>query len=130
MKKAKKIAYWIFTIWLALGLVSTGVVQTLHVDEEIQFILDLGYPEYLLTLLGISKILAAIAVLLPGIPRLKEWAYAGVSFTMLGALYSHVASGHAEGMFPPLLLLALTAISWYTRPASRTVAAIQAEHGR
>ncbi len=123
MTKARKIAYWISTVWLGLGLVSTGIVQTLGVQEEVQFILDLGYPSYLLTLLGVSKLFAAVAILIPGAPRIKEWAYAGVAFTMLGAIYSHFVSGQSEGIFPPILMITLTAISWYTRPESRKLAA-------
>ena len=122
MAKARKITYWISTIWLALGLVSTGIFQTLGVQEEVQFILELGYPSYLLMLLGVSKLLAAVAILAPGALRIKEWAYAGVVFTMSGAIYSHLASGQPEGIFPPILLMALTVISWYTRPESRKLA--------
>ena len=63
--KAGKIIYWIATVWLSLGMLSTGIVQLLRVNGEIEFILQLGYPDYFLTLLGIWKILGVVALLLP-----------------------------------------------------------------
>ena len=77
--KAGKIIYWIATVWLSLGMLSTGIVQLLKVKEEVEFILQLGYPVYFLTLLGAWKILGVAALLVPGFPLLKEWAYAGFS---------------------------------------------------
>ena len=74
----------------------------------------------MLTLLGIGKLLGVIAVLIPKFPLLKEWAYAGFFFIMSGAIFSHIASGDViNAIFPSLLLLILTVISWYFRPASR-----------
>ncbi|MDF2193373.1 DoxX family protein [Paraflavitalea sp. CAU 1676] len=122
MKKAHKIIYWVATAWLALGMLSTGYVQLFHLKDETKFILDLGYPEYLLTLLGITKVLGVLVVLIPKFPLLKEWAYAGFFFMMAGAIYSHIAAGNPGGIFPPLLLLILTVVSWYFRPATRKLA--------
>lgn len=120
MSKRNKIIYWIATIWLALGMTSTGIVQLLRPEGEVDFILKLGYPEYFLTILGISKILGVIAILIPRFPIVKEWAYAGFFFTMLGALYSHIVMGSAASdIFPPVLLLVLTITSWYFRPPGR-----------
>ncbi|XDD48978.1 DoxX family protein [Leptospira sp. WS92.C1] len=120
MTKRNKIIYWISTLWLALGMLSTGIVQLLRVKEDIDFILRLGYPVYFLTILGIWKILGVIAVLVPKYPLVKEWAYAGFFFAMTGALFSHIASGSSMSeMFPSLLLLVLTTVSWYFRPADR-----------
>jgi hypothetical protein len=122
MSKAKKITYWVSTLWLALGMTSTGIVQLLRVEEETQFIIDMGYPVYFLTLLGVSKLLGVVAVLVPRVPLLKEWAYAGFFFMMAGALFSHIAIGHTVvELLPPLLLLVLTSVSWLTRPDSRKV---------
>lgn len=122
MTKAGKITYWVFTLWLSLGMLSTGVFQVLNIKEETEFIIRLGYPAYILAFLGVSKILGVVAVLVPKFPLVKEWAYAGFFFTMAGAAYSHIAAGSsAKDVFPPFLLLALTAISWYTRPADRKV---------
>jgi uncharacterized membrane protein YphA (DoxX/SURF4 family) len=120
MTKTRKIVYWIATVWLALGMVSTGIVQLMGIDEEKANFTGLGYPLYLLTLLGIWKIAGAIAIVIPKFPTVKEWAYAGFFFAMSGAFVSHLAVGNAfSEMFPSLLLLALTIVSWALRPASR-----------
>jgi hypothetical protein len=122
MTKRNKIIYWIATLWLALGMVSTGMVQLLRIKEEVDLFLDLGYPVYFLTLLGIWKLLGTIAVLLPKFPLLKEWAYAGFFFSMSGAIFSHLAVGNAiVDILPPLLLLVLTVLSWYFRPTNRKI---------
>lgn len=123
--KTNKIIYWIATLWLALGMTATGLVQLFKMKEEADLILNLGYPVYLLTLLGIAKILGVITVLVPKFPVLKEWAYAGFFFIMAGAVYSHAMHGDgAKEFFGPVLLLVLTMISWYFRPAERKVAAL------
>lgn len=125
MTKRNKIIYWVSTIWLALGMLSTGIVQLLKPEEEIARITHLGYPVYFLTILGVWKILGVVAVLIPEFPRLKEWAYAGFFFAMSGALFSHLASGDsASEIFPSLLLLILIAASWYFRPANRKIISV------
>lgn len=122
MTKRKNIIYWIATAWLSLGMLSTGIVQLLHIPKETSFIINMGYPVYFLTLLGIWKLLGVMAVLVPKFPILKEWAYAGFFFCMSGAVFSHIASGHElKDLFGPILLLVLTIISWYYRPAGRKI---------
>ena len=125
MKKRDKIIYWIATIWLALGMVATGGVQLFKAKEGqggADMITHLGYPVYLLTLLGAWKILGVIAVLIPKFPLLKEWAYAGFLFVMSGAIFSHIASGDSvKEILPALLLLILTMVSWYLRPGGRKI---------
>jgi hypothetical protein len=122
MTKRNKIIYWISTIWLALGMLSSGLVQLFKIKGEIDFIINLGYPIYFLTILGIWKILGVIVLLIPKFPLLKEWAYAGFFFIMSGAIFSHIATGNAiSDIFPPVLLLALTVVSWYFRPPNRKV---------
>lgn len=122
MTKRNKIIYWIATIWLALGMVSTAIVQLIPMEEEVSAITGLGYPAYLLPILGVWKILGTAAVLLPGFVLLKEWAYAGFFFLMSGALVSHLANGDpASTLFGPALLLILTITSWYFRPAGRKI---------
>ncbi|HRI79390.1 MAG TPA: DoxX family protein [Cyclobacteriaceae bacterium] len=125
MIKRNKIIYWIATVWLSLGMASTAIVQLLKAREGsggLDSITHLGYPEYLLPLLGISKVLGVIIILIPKFPLLKEWAYAGFFFIMTGAIFSHIASGDSwNELFGPTLLLALTAISWHFRPDSRKV---------
>ena len=120
--KASKIIYWIATLWLALGMTSTGIVQFIKMKEEVDLFNRLGYPLYFLTILGIWKVLGVIAVLIPKFPLLKEWAYAGFFFAMSGAVFSHLASGSsAMDYFGPVLLIVLTVTSWYFRPADRKV---------
>jgi len=125
MTKRNKIFYWIATIWLALGMVATGAGQLVNAKEGqggADMLAHLGYPLYLLTLLGAWKLLGAIAVLIPKYPLLKEWAYAGFFFLTTGAIFSHVASGEPViEIFPALLLLVLTVLSWYFRPTDRKI---------
>ena len=122
MAKRNKIIYWIATLWLSLGMVSTGIVQLLKVKEEVDLFTHLGYPGYLLTILATWKFLGVVAMLIPKFPLLKEWAYAGFFFTMSGAVFSHLASGDgAKEFFGPILLIILTVVSWYFRPTDRKV---------
>ncbi|HEY1869719.1 MAG TPA: DoxX family protein [Chitinophagaceae bacterium] len=128
MTKRNKIIYWIATSWLALGMVVTGGVQIFKGKAGqggADMITHLGYPIYLLTILGIWKILGVVAVLIPKTPLLKEWAYAGFFFIMTGAIFSHIAlSDPINELFPALLLLMLTLVSWYFRPANRKIVLI------
>jgi len=139
MTKRNKIIYWIATLWLASGMLSTGVLQLFKAKAEgalsppgVYGIAHLGYPVYFLTILGIWKILGVVALLVPRFPLLKEWAYAGFFFAMSGAIYSHIAVGDpVKEIFPSLLLLILTVISWYFRPADRKIIAVNPySHGQ
>lgn len=122
MTKRNKIIYWIFTAWLSLGMLSTALVQLFKAKEEVNNITQLGYPVYFLTIIGTWKILGVITVLIPKFTLVKEWAYAGFFFAMSGAIFSHIATGNpVSKMFPSLLLLVLTVISWYFRPANRKI---------
>lgn len=125
MTKTNKIIYWIATVWLALGMVSTGIVQLIRMDDEVKNFSNLDYPLYLMTILGAWKLLGSIAILIPKFPLLKEWAYAGYFFAMSGAIISHIVRGSAAPeLFGPTLLLILTVISWYFRPESRRIGPI------
>ena len=125
MTKRNKIIYWVSTLWLALGMTATGIVQLIKQKEEVVMIAHLGYPAYFLTILGVWKILGVVTVLIPKFTLLKEWAYAGFFFSMSGALFSHLAVGDGgKEFFGPALLLVLTVLSWYFRPAERRIAAI------
>ena len=130
--KTNKIIYWVATLWLALGMLSTGIVQLAGMQEEVDVITNLGYPVYLLTILGVWKILGVVAVLLPGGRRasfnlIKEWAYAGFFFAMSGAVLSHLfTGGGAVELFGPTLLLLLTVASWFFGPSGRKI--ITANH--
>ena len=126
MAKRNKIIYWIATIWLSLGMLSTGAVQLFQLTGDgpgsLNSMTHLGYPAYFVTLLGIAKFLGVIALLISKFPLLKEWAYAGFFFMMSGAIYTHIVAGNSiSEIFPSLLLLILTVVSWYFRPADRKI---------
>lgn len=120
--KLNRIIYWVSTLWLALGMVSTGVVQLMNNPEETELFARLGYPSYLPSFLGAAKFLGVIAILIPRFRRLKEWAYAGFCFMMVGAIYSHIVTRDpASELFGPTLLLVLTFVSWHFRPVDRKI---------
>ena len=122
-EKRTKIIYWIFTLWMALGMVSTAIVQLMKNKDELANFTNLGYPAYLMTIIGVWKILGVITILIPKRLLLKEWAYAGFFFVMSGAVISHLIVGDpAARTFPAVLLLVLVLISWYFRPANRKIA--------
>jgi hypothetical protein len=129
MTKRNKIIYWIATIWLALGMIATGAVQLFKEKKGtggLDSITQLGYPAYILILLGVWKVLGVVAVLIPNYPVLKEWAYAGFFFIMSGAIFSHIAAGNSVNeIFPALLLLILTMASWYFRPMDRKMIVVK-----
>ena len=129
MTKRNKIIYWIATIWLSLGMLSTGAAQLFKVRGDgpgrVDSMTQLGYPVYFVTILGLCKILGVIALLIPKFPLLKEWAYAGFFFMMSGAFFTHIAAGNSMSeMFPSLLLLMLTVVSWYFRPSDRKIVSV------
>jgi len=120
MSKRNKIIYWIATAWLALGMLSTAIVQLLKTEEETNMMIRLGYPIYFLTIIAVWKILGVVTILIPKFPLVKEWAYAGFFIAMSGAIISHVMVGdEAKDNFGPALLIVLTVTSWYFRPADR-----------
>lgn len=129
MTKRNKIIYWVATLWLSLGMVSTGLVQLIKMEEEVQKMNTLGYPSYFLTIIGVWKILGVIAVLIPKFPLLKEWAYAGFFFLLSGAIFTHLAvADKAIEYFGSVLLLVLTIASWYLRPINRKIQIINNEN--
>src|SRR6185312_12152535 len=105
--KTARIIYWTETLLFCAAMLSGGIAMLFRVEANVKGIVDLGYPAYLCTILGIAKILG-VAVILYGKPRLmKEWAYAGFTFLMLGAMASHIFHGDPlwRIMVPPALLL-------------------------
>jgi hypothetical protein len=122
MTKRNRIIYWATTGFLAFGMLSQGVAQTLHTKGYVDILTHLGYPLYLLYILGIWKTLGVTAILVPRFKLLKEWAYAGFFFAMSGSLTSHLAMGDSlNNVAPSLFLLILTIVSWYFRPADRKI---------
>ena len=128
MTKRDKIIYWISTIWLGLGMIVVGTGQLFKMKAGqggVDMITHLEYPVYFLTIIGVWKIFGVVAVLIPKFPLLKEWAYAGFFFVMSGAIFSHIAIGDPiSAIFPSLLLLILTVVSWYFRPADRKIISV------
>jgi len=118
---SKNVIYWIATAVLVSELVLGGIWDVLRVPQVHVIIDRLGYPPYFLVILGIWKLLGAVALIVPRFPRLKEWAYAGVVFDLTGALVSNLVSGVADTVTLAYLLLmtGVTATSWALRPASR-----------
>jgi uncharacterized membrane protein YphA (DoxX/SURF4 family) len=93
--QTKRIGYWIITTTLALALLSGGFAGLIQRPENVEFMTHLGYPVYFGMIIGFWKVLGGVAILSPGFPRLKEWAYAGIFFNMTGAATSHVFAGDA-----------------------------------
>src|SRR5260221_11362097 len=123
MKKTK-ILYWVFTGLLAAFMLFSSIPDIIVIAPAVDLVTThLGYPKYIIAFLGVAKLLAVIAILVPGFPRLKEWAYAGIVFDLTGALYSSIAVGDpAMGekggwafMFLPLLLLACSYIFYHNK---------------
>jgi hypothetical protein len=124
MEKRKLIWYWIITALLSFCIFSGGLMQAILVKGVIQGFKPLGYPLYFISLIGIWKVLGVIAILIPKFKLLKEWAYAGLFFTMTGAVISHIASNDISvQIIAPAVLAAFTVLSWYLRPADRKIIA-------
>ena len=119
---ARTIAYWTTTVLFSLAIGAAGAADVALTADMVAAMEHLGYPQYFAQILGVWKILGAVALLVPAFPRLKEWAYAGFFFNLTGAALSHLAVGDgAGGAVAPLVLLTLAAVSWATAPASRQV---------
>jgi hypothetical protein len=122
MKKGNKIIYWVATTLLAAGMLGSGISQLFHVKEMDEIITHVGYPMYIMYIIGTWKILGVIAILIPNYPLLKEWAYAGFFFLMTGALLSHLFIGDSgNAIFGPLFQTVFVLLSWYFRPAERKI---------
>lgn len=123
MATTNKIIYWMSTGLLAVGMLGSGLAQLFHTKQMVDLVIPLGYPLYFLNIIGTWKILAVIAVLIPGYGLLKEWAYAGLFFVMTGALISHLASGDSsiKGIIGPLMQTIFILLSWWFRPSGRKI---------
>jgi len=120
------IGYWITTTLVVLAMGSGGVAELAHLPANVEGLVHvLGYPPFVLTIIGLWKVLGAIALLVPRFPRLKEWAYAGIFFNMTGAAASNAAVGnygmYAWHILVDLFLAVLVVASWALRPQSRTL---------
>jgi hypothetical protein len=123
--KTKTIVYWTMTILVALFM-SGGVAQIAqYIANPHGVVPELGYPMYFFAILGFWKVLGAIAILVPGFPRLKEWAYAGIFFDLTGAAASCAAVGgygaYGFHVIAPLVITGFCVASWALRPESRKI---------
>ncbi|MEP7256429.1 MAG: DoxX family protein [Ferruginibacter sp.] len=100
--KQTKLLYWIFTILFAGLMLFSAIPDAMVVPDAITFMNHLGYPHYFIPFIGVAKILGVIAILIPGYPRVKEWAYAGLFFDLIGAVYSQIAT---DGFMMPMLFM-------------------------
>lgn len=117
----KSILYWVSTILVTLIYVATGILNLMGSDHILTDILHLGFPPYIMKILGFWKLMAAITILLPKTIRLKEWAYAGMLFDLSGAAFSRMSIGDPPQMIiVPLLIMGLVMISWVSRPESKS----------
>lgn len=121
MSNKRMIMYCIVTVWLCVGMLASGVQQIFLAEGFVEIVAKLGYPRYLLIILGVWKLLGAVAVLVPGFTLVKEWAYAGFFFFCSGAAASHLFAGEATESLGAIFLLVLTVLSWYLRPANRRI---------
>lgn len=112
--------YWITTGLFCLVLAFSGIAHFGRLPMMVESMMALGYPVYFMTIIGAAKLLGVVALLAPGRPLLKEWAYAGFAFNLAGAVATHlfVADPISEWI-PPLILLFLGAASYQLRPADR-----------
>ena len=126
--KSRAIAYWTATALLALEMLLGSLWDLSRFHLAVEIVTRLGYPVYMLAIIGTWKLLAVPALLMPGYPRLKEWTYAGIFFLMTGAIASHAASGDGKGVIMPLIVVLLAVASWALRPPTHAwVAATAAE---
>ena len=116
---ARKISYWVTTGLVAAMSLFAAFSYLTGNSQAVEGFAHVGYPQQLRILLGIAKLLGAITLVVPGLPKFKEWAYAGFTFAWVAAFVAHYLAKDGPKAFTPLVLLALLAVSYVTRPASR-----------
>ncbi|MGF7081022.1 DoxX family protein [Mucilaginibacter sp. UYCu711] len=122
--KTTKILYWVFNILFAVLMLSSGIQNAMSTPDSVKMMHDsLGYPLYFIPFIGVAKILGSIAILIPGFPRIKEWAYAGLTFDLIGATYSIYCVPTPEGKWyymVPFLALPVLAYIFYHKKLALT----------
>jgi uncharacterized membrane protein YphA (DoxX/SURF4 family) len=122
--KTRRIVYWVCTAVTAFVFLSGGIVYLMGVEGAVKGVMELGYPAYFVTMLGVWKVLGGIVILLPGMARVKEWAYAGMAFDLIGAAVSSGEMGkEVWHVVVPLVILGIVVGSWGLRPAGRRLRA-------
>ena len=120
--KTRRITYWATTGVAAIGLGAVGAAEVLRVPVIMDGLAHLGYPAYFATILGTWLLSGSAAIMAPGLSWVKEWAYAGIFFTLTGAALSHAASGDPTGkILVPLLVLGAVVASWALQPARQAL---------
>jgi hypothetical protein len=119
MTKTKRTIYWLATLFVAFIMAISGILALTHSPAMMNALVHLGYPPYFSNLLGVAKVIGVCVLLVPGIARLKEWAYAGFGITVLSASYSHLLSGDGLLALEPLVTFAALILSYTMRPPSR-----------
>jgi hypothetical protein len=119
--KLKTVTYGVATIFVTLVLGISGGMSIAHAAPLMKALKHLGYPGYFTNILGVGTAIGLLVFLVPGMPRFKEWAYAGFSITILSACYSHFSSGDQLLALEPLLTFAALAGSYFTRPDGRKI---------
>jgi hypothetical protein len=127
--RLKMMMYWTATALIALETFAGGIVDLIHGRTGVfsgphvtDVLISLGYPAYVLAILGVWKIPGAITLVVPGL-RLKEWAYAGIVFDLSAAAVSHAICGHRQEILAPVVLAGVALTSWAFRPPSRVLGA-------
>jgi len=124
--RTRKVLYWVATVFTAFAFAALALANLTRAPQVMAGLTRLGYPPIVATILGMWKVLGAIAILIAGWPRLKEWAYAGMFFVLSGAAVSHAAHGDPFGnVLVPLVLLAFVMTSWGLQPARNAAVAPQ-----
>ena len=117
--KKTKIFYWIVTALFSAFMLFSAIPDILVVPDAVTFMNGLGYPTYIIPFLGIAKLLGLIAILIPGFPRIKEWAYAGLAYDLIGATYSAIAAGgfqpQVSFMLLPIVLLVMSYVLYHKK---------------
>jgi uncharacterized membrane protein YphA (DoxX/SURF4 family) len=116
---AQKVTYWVTTGLLAAMSVFAAYAYLSGSPQAVEGFAHVGYPQQLRIILGIAKLLGAITLVVPGLVKLKEWAFAGFTFAWISAFVAHYLAKDGAKAFMPLILLVLLAISYVTRPANR-----------
>ena len=116
----KRVAYWVCTALVVFFIGSGGLAYAVQVPDVVQGVVGLGFPVHFVVLLGVCKVLGSLAILVPGFPLIKEWAYAGIIFDLTGAASASLATGGEYWhIAAPLSIAVLVAASWALRPESR-----------
>ena len=111
--KSTKTIYWISTGLFSAFMIFSAIPDIIMMDDAVKFMTHLGYPKYFIPFIGYAKVLGSLAILIPGFKKIKEWAYAGLVFDLLGAVYSNISTdGFQPGMLVMLVIFAVVITSY------------------